>query len=806
MTTQNTFVSVALPLPIESAFTYSVPPELVPRAETGRRVLVPFGQRILTGFIVGVSHDPGDVPPDRIKPAQDIPDDEPVVDHGMIALAEWIADYYLSSTGEALKAAVPAGSLVRSRIRVHAEAPPLSGGLTPFHARILDHLHEHGPALMRNLERTFGRDTAGAVRSLARRGAVRLEREMTAPAARVKTERRVIPVPSEEIPAFPARARKQAECLAALNSHPGGIALAEFLERYAFTRGVVNALVEAGRAVYEEAEVTRRAAIPDGSGIRSDHPLTPAQEDAIRIVRAEALSNVPRPVLLYGVTGSGKTRVYIELVRDALERRKGAVILVPEISLTPQTARFFSSAFPGRVAVFHSAMSPGERLDAWRLIREGSLDVVIGPRSAVFAPLSDSGVIIVDEEHDHSYKQTDSNPRYHARDVAVVRARMLGIPVVLGSATPSLESWKNALGGKYVLARLPERVESRPLPAVVCVNMREERKEGNLSSLSIRLREELTSRAIRGEKSIVLINRRGYSTGVVCRSCGHVVSCPDCAAGLVWHASKRLAVCHLCGKSRVILKNCPECGADGLVYRGTGTQRIEHDIASAFPDAGIIRMDSDSTTAHDAHHRILEEFRSGPASILIGTQMVGKGHDIPEVSLVGVIAADASLSLPDFRAAERTFQLITQVAGRAGRGDSPGMVVVQTHNPDTPSVAAACSHDFESFAKTELAERRELDFPPFVRLVLIEISGENHDTALARAKEAASFLAGRIPDGVESFGPIEAPIPRVKGRHRFHILVKSRRSAALRPILRELAGAFRGPETITVDIDPSDLM
>ncbi len=806
MATYNTYISVALPIPVETAFTYSVPTELVPRAEAGRRVLVPFGQRILTGFILAVSGNPGDVPPDKIKPVQDIPDDEPVVDQGMIDLAKWIADYYLSSTGEALKSAVPAGSLVRSRIRVYPEDTASTDGLSRSHVRILGHLRAHGPALMRSLERTFGRETAGAVRSLANRGAVRLEREMTAPAARVKTERRVLPVSSGESPAFSSRARKQEECLSALKNHPDGIALTEFLERYGFTRGVVNALVEAGYAMYEEAEVTRHAAIPDASGVRSDHPLTPAQETCIRIIRKEALSTSPRPVLLYGVTGSGKTRVYIELVRDALEKGKGAIILVPEISLTPQTARFFSSAFPGRVAVFHSAMSPGERLDSWRLIREGSLDVVIGPRSAIFSPVSDTGVIIVDEEHDQSYKQTDSNPRYHARDVAVMRARMLGIPVVLGSATPSLESWNNALSGKYILARLPERVESRPLPAVVCVNMREERNAGNFSSLSVRLREELAARIVRGEKSIILINRRGYSTGVVCKDCGHVVSCPDCSAGLVWHASKRLAVCHLCGKSRVVLKNCPECGADSLVYRGTGTQRIEHDIAAAFPDVGIIRMDSDSTTAHDAHHRILEEFRTGPASILIGTQMVGKGHDIPDVSLVGVIAADAALSLPDFRASERTFQLITQVAGRAGRGDSPGMVVVQAHNTEMPAVAAACAHDFEAFAYMELPERRELDFPPFVRLVLIEISGEDRVAALKRAGEAESFLAERIPHGSESFGPIEAPVPRVKGRYRYHILLKTHRPSALKPVLRELADSFRGPETIIVDVDPSDML
>ena len=805
MTTQNRYVSIVLPIPVTEPFTYAVPPELAPLAEIGRRALVPFGARLLTGFIVGVSKSQGSVSSDKIKPIQDIPDDEPVFDARMLALAEWIADYYLSSTGEVLKAAMPSGTMVRTRVRVHLIDGDAGSPHPPVQEAVIGHLRDHGSSLLKTLEHALGKAAPGAARALERKGAVRFEREMTVPAARVKTERHVKPFPGTP-GALPSRARKQAECLAALREHPEGIPLAEFIERYSVSRGVVNALVKAGLAVYDEVEVARRSRVLDQESVRSDHPLTLEQMECLRLIREESRRYAPRPALIQGVTGSGKTRVYIELVRDALNAGKGAIILVPEIALTPQTARFFTSVFPGRVAVLHSAMSPGERLDMWRLIRDGGCDVVIGPRSALFAPLDTPGVIIVDEEHDPLYKQVDAAPRYHARDAAAVRARMLGIPIVLGSATPSLESWRNALSGKYLLVRLTERVEAKPLPKVICVDMREEWKAGNHSSLSTVLRNELRARIARGEKSIILINRRGYATGVQCRECGHVLTCPDCAAGLVYHASKKLALCHLCGRGQIVLQHCPACGSENLSFRGRGTQRIERELAAAFGEIGIIRMDSDTTGAHEAHYRLLEEFRTGTASVLLGTQMVGKGHDIPEVTLVGVISADSALLLPDFRAAERTFQLITQVAGRAGRGDSPGVVVVQTSMPDHYAIRAACGHDYDSFVEAELDSRREVEFPPFSRFILVEFSSDNRITLLERTTEAAGYLSERMPDGAEVLGPVEAPIPRVRGKHRMHILLKARNTTALRPLLRGLVESHRGPETVAVDVDPVDMM
>lgn len=800
------YVSIALPIPLNRTFTYSVPPELSPFAETGRRALVPFGKRILTGFIVETLEHSGGLSPEKIKPLLDIPDSEPVFDRHMLELASWAADYYICSLGEVLKTAMPFGTMVKSRVRVYLAEPDIDRiKLSKAQREMIEKLRELAPVLLRKLERECGESAGSVVRSLEKKGLVRLEREMTIPAAGQKTERYVLPVSGDER-SVPARAKKQAECLESLRKMPNGVPLAEFLERYGFTRGVVNSLVDAGLARYEEVVITRTSKVLEQEQTRVDHPLTEAQKESIRLILEDVSGVAPRPVLLRGVTGSGKTRVYIELVKNIMRRGKGAIILVPEIALTPQTTRFFTSVFPGRVAVIHSAMTPGERYDMWERIHSGNCDVVIGPRSAVFAPLPSPGLIVVDEEHDQSYKQEESAPRYHARDVAVVRGSLLGIPVVLGSATPSMESWHNACSGKYRLSILPERVESKPLPQIITVDMREEQKAGNQSSLSVTLREELANRLKRGEKSIFLINRRGFATGIQCRACGHTLCCPDCTAALVYHASRKLAVCHLCGHEQIVLQHCPECGSDNIQYVGSGTQRVEEELKKITGADGVIRMDSDTTRAHDAHFRLLEEFRTGKATVLLGTQMVGKGLDIHEVTLVGVVSADSSLYLPDFRAAERTFQLITQVAGRAGRGEILGKVIVQTFTPDNYAVRTACNHDFDSFAKTELEARQEIGFPPFSRLILLELSSDAVHSLRTAAEDMAAYLASRLGGETEVMGPVEAPIARIRGRHRMHILLKSSRVHSLRAVIRDIVENHKGPETIAVDVDPLDLM
>ena len=660
--------------------------------------------------------------------------------------------------------------------------------------------------LLKTLERSLKESVINTVRTLEKKGLVYVEREIDTPAVRPKTERYVKLIKHTPINT-PKRAVKQLKCIEVLEKNPDGIPLSELLERYGFSRGVVNAVVNAGLAVYEEVEIKRRSKLLEQESIKVEHPLTNEQEKSLRLVMKESNFTKPRPVLLKGVTGSGKTLVYIKLVKEMLNKGRGAIILVPEISLTPQTTRYFTSVFPDRVAVLHSAMSPGERYDMWHLIHDGSYDVVIGPRSAIFAPVSLPGIIIVDEEHDASYKQTDTSPRYNARDVAVVRGNMLGIPVVLGSATPSMESWHNVSRDKYILSTLSERVESKPMPRIITVDMKEERAAGNFSALSHLLREEITERTQREEKSIILINRRGFASSVHCQNCGYILTCPNCEVGLTYHSSKGLAVCHLCGHEQLVLKHCPECGETELLYRGMGTQKIEKELMMISGSDSIIRMDSDTTRAHNSHFKLLEEFRKEPASILLGTQMVAKGLDIHEVTLVGIISADLSLFLPDFRAFERTFQLITQVAGRAGRGEIPGTVILQTFNPDNHVVKAASKHDFESFAAMELHAREELNFPPFSRLILIELLSDNLSTLKTLSENVARYLSSHLPETTEVLGPVDAPIPRKKGKYRMHILIKSRNPRHLKTFIQNVIDTYsKGKETVIVDVDPVDLM
>ncbi len=800
------FASIALPVPLTSPFTYAVPPELAVSAEIGRRALVPFGPRLLTGYIVAIGDNPGDVPAGKIRPITDVTDDEQLFGAHMLALAEWVAEYYCCSVGEVLRAAMPAGTEISSRLRVRVTGrTPAPDDLDERADTVWRRAAETGSVLMRTLEREMPFTVAAAVRALERDGFVLVEREVKEKAVRPRTVRMVRLAGHPE--SVPARAREQRRVMDILAGQAdAGMMLADLLERYGASRGVVNALVAAGLATYEEVPMTRLSRLLDQEPVESRHPLTPEQTACMAGIREERDAE-RRPVLIWGVTGSGKTRVYIEAVREALAAGKGAIILVPEISLTPQTTRFFSTVFPGRVAVLHSAMSPGERHDTWHLVHRGDRTVVIGPRSAVFAPVRDLGVIVVDEEHDGSYKQTDTAPRYHARDVAVVRARMLGIPAIIGSATPSLESWRNAHTGKYRLCHLTERVASRSLPEVVTVDMREERHAGNRSSLSRRLREELAYRLERGEKAIILINRRGFARGIQCRECGEVLTCPYCSIALTYHRSRGLALCHLCGHEQMVMEHCPECGSPELRYRGAGTQRVEAELAQIAGEDGIIRMDADTTRAHDAHYRLLEEFRTGPAPILLGTQMVAKGLDFPAVTLVGVLSADSALYIPDFRAGERAFQLVTQVAGRSGRGEVPGTVVLQTFTPGNYALEAAAAQDYEWFARRELVEREAVGFPPFSRLALVEFAGENAEAVSRDADTCADWLRGASPSGTDILGPAEAPIPRVRNNHRVHILARTENMVRLLPVLRAAAGSFGSHDVaVTVDVDPVDLM
>jgi primosomal protein N' (replication factor Y) len=635
------------------------------------------------------------------------------------------------------------------------------------------------------------------------------------------------------------RAAKQADVVRALSeAGQGDIPATKFVRDRRLSPSALATLVRAGVVSAGRREVFRDGAAADGEHHEE------AREIALNAHQSEALAAILAPVesrtfgafLLWGITGSGKTQVYIEAIARALELGRTALVLVPEISLTPQTVGRFRTHFGARVVMFHSRMSRGERYDAWRLARDGRCSIVIGPRSAVFAPLPDLGLIVVDEEHEPSYKQYDQSPRYNARDAAVVRARQSNAAVVLGSATPSVESFANALAGKYRLLELPERADGANLPAVTIVDMAQERKKkfeafraarkiefktdpllahiplrkfehGALSDL---LRERIADRLAKKEGVIVLQNRRGFSAYLECNDCGAAEMCERCQISLTYHRPQKHLRCHYCGFVKVPPLFCAHCGGGDMRYYGLGTQKVEEELVAAFPEAAVERMDLDTTARRGAHADILNRFAAGGIDILLGTQMIAKGLDIPRVTLVGVISADTQLLLPDFRSAERTFQLLTQVAGRSGRRRIPGEVIVQTMQPGHPTMVDVAKHDYRGFFEDELRYRKELGYPPFTRITLLEFSGEDEGEVRASAEAAAAALKkSRAPGGV--MGPAPAAIARIRDRFRWHVVLKVPREAdpSGSVISRHIAAvpaAGRGGVRMTIDTDPQSLM
>jgi primosomal protein N' (replication factor Y) len=575
--------------------------------------------------------------------------------------------------------------------------------------------------------------------------------------------------------------------------------------------GVIDSLVAKG-LLRTEAQEVRRDPYPLAGGLReSVCLLSQEQSSALEETACALAGTAPKVFLLHGITGSGKTEVYLRAIEKNLAIGRQAVVMVPEIALTPQMVSIFKNRFGDRVAVLHSRLSEGERYDEWNRVRCGLAPVVLGARSAVFAPLNNPGLIVLDEEHEPSYKQEDTSPRYHARDVALKLAANNGAVVMLGSATPSLESYSRALpGGPYVLLNMTSRIGSRPLPAVRIVDMRGEGQSGNAGIFSRELFEGVRDRLDKGEQIILFLNRRGYSTYVVCRDCGQVMKCPHCDISLTYHASGHLR-CHYCNHVLAALGACPECGSRHVGYFGTGTQKVEEEIRMFFPGAGVLRMDGDTTSRKGSHGEILRAFRDREADILLGTQMVAKGLDLPGVTLVGVINADTSLHMPDFRAAERTFQLITQVAGRAGRGDLGGEVLVQTFSPEHYSIRCAAGHDYNEFFKLEMKMRKTMQYPPFVRLARILITGTDEDQVSAYAGKICEMVEKEASGGrVRYMGPAPAPLAKVRDRFRYHIILKGQGGTALRRALANIynSAGFRPNRKISLvlDIDPQNLM
>ena len=757
------FVEVALPLPLHRTFTYAVDREPEHPLVAGSRVVVP----VRTTRAIGVCLGPADgarLPAPRA--VLEVPDAEPAFSPQMLALCRWIADYYVVPLGIVLRSALPA---------------LLTGADAPQPARKTQRLAvltERLPSLQQRDE-LFG------------------------------------------------RARRQRELYELLESLGGRSPVAHLVERLRFSPGVLSALVKRGLLAIEEQVVSRDPFATRQSGAASPHRPTPAQRAAIDALREGPRGQV---FLLRGVTGSGKTLVYIELLREVVDvRGQSAIVLVPEIALTPQTVDRFRAVFGDRVAVLHSALSDGERYDAWLALQRGERRIAVGARSAIFAPLADVGAIIVDEEHEGSYKNGET-PRYHAREVAVIRARLGGAVVVLGSATPSLESWQNTRRGKYRLLTLPDRVGAGRLPRVDVIDLRRRGVAGGSILggprgdtvpadpfrlvVSEPLEDEIARRLDRAEQTILLLNRRGYASFVQCSECGDVRSCPNCSITLTYHRAPERLVCHYCLHEEPPSPVCPRCGGPTLRNRGLGTQQVERLLGERFPAARIARMDVDTTSGKWAHAEILDRVGGGTIDILLGTQMIAKGLDFPNVTLVGVVDADIGINLPDFRASERSFQLLSQVAGRAGRGPRGGQVIIQTRVPSHHAVRCALVHDFEAFVREEMPARKHPAYPPCTRLANVVFSGAAEEAtarlAIAGADWIRRLLAARDTADVSVVGPAPCPIERIKRRWRWHLLLKSDQPAALTRVARYFLERFKIPASgklrVAFDRDPVALL
>ena len=804
---------VLLGSPLDRDLTYHIPEDLRDRLQIGSRALVPFGERWATGIVVDLCQT-SDLSSDRIKSLGKILDPYPLITPPMLELCRWMSYYYLCALSEVLTAALPSGIHLDSGQHFAIEGDPPVEALAPRQRDIVGALRELESASIRQLERRLGKQgIKSAVYGLLRRGVLVAFQKMATPRVKTKTERLVELVPADarwfdlELPTLEKRAPRQAECIRRL--HAAGQPLPALqLSTEGITPAVLRSLADHNLVRFINREVVRDPYAHEDLPPPEAVTLTPHQSKSIKAITESISSNTFRVHLLHGVTGSGKTLVYIRAVAHALASNKGAIVLVPEITLTPQTVRRFRTYFGDRVAVLHSALSAGERYDAWREVRSGKRPVVIGARSAIFAPVQNLGIIIIDEEHDDSYKQADPAPRYSARDVAIMRAQLQNLPVVLGSATPSLESYHNAQTSKFDLLTLPKRIDDRPLPEVTLVDMRHE--GGGMFSRP--LREKMRERIQKGERIILLQNRRGYAPTVQCGDCGQSIECEHCQVTLTYHTTQRQMLCHYCGHTERVPTTCPSCNSTNFHMLGVGTQRVEETLEAQFDGVRILRMDVDTTSRKGSHSRILDSFSRGEADILLGTQMVAKGLDFPGVTLVGVISADTGIHLPDFRASERTFQLLTQVSGRAGRGELPGEVVVQTYLPDGEAVQSAQYHDFETFAHRELEARKSLGYPPYGRMALLLFKGKDEHEVARSAGMCAQSLRDHAPPDVEVMGPVQAPIARIQRTYRWQVLLKSDSHNRLNTVARQAAAQFApkgrksGGVTLAINVDPVSML
>ena len=779
------YAEVVFPLPFRNSFTYSIPEKLKEQVQLGVRVVCPFGKRVLTGFVINVT-ETTDVK-SKIKPVRDVLDTTPIFSKQSLKFYRWISEYYLSSLGEALKNSVPYGLDVESKKKVVAdknlclalyakEKKPNS-----TRAKILKLLSEKETYKISYLQKLVKKKSIHSVlKTLEKHGAITILNEIEDSKVKVKRQKFVkLNIDIDEVykilPELERKSSKQVVILLELlSAKENTIQQSELLKKTKTHQSSINSLAQKGivKIFLKEIERVYRETYSEGM---QDFELTDQQVEIINSVSGHIKEKVFHPFLLHGVTGSGKTQVYIELTKIAIEEKRTVLILVPEISLTPQiTSRFFNN-FGEQVAVIHSRMSLGERYDAWRGVISGKYKIVIGPRSALFAPLENIGLIVVDEEHDQSYKQYDLVPKYNARDAAVLRAKFSDAPVLLGSATPSLESMYNAKTGKFTLLELKERVDNAKLPKIRLIDLTIEKKKKRMEGVfSKTLLEAIDERIKKKEGVILLQNRRGFATQVYCEDCGEIDMCKDCSVSMVYHINKNIMKCHYCGAVKPVPKACTNCGSLAIKFFGTGTQRVEDELEFYFPNIKIERIDSDTISKKGKLGIILNSFRKGEIDVLVGTQIVSKGMDFSNVTLVGVISAETSLWMPDFRADERTFQLLTQVSGRSGRSKIEGEVIIQTQNHKNFVLQKVLNNDYQGFYQSEIMLRQQSNYPPFSRIALVEIKDEDDQKARMAINDFYKILQ-KYSYGILLLPPNEAVIAKIKGIYRFQIMLKSLR-------------------------------
>ena len=790
-TQHNRYAEVVIDTPVQDLdrpFHYSVPEDLRETVEIGSLVLVPFSGRLSLAYVVGFPATP-DV--SNLKEISRVVDEPPLFDFDSQRLCRWIAGHYLCSLSQAFRLVIPPGRSRRVKQLVElscgrAEAEGALAARDDSLKSAFEAVSEAGGSLeMSALKARIGAAPAGtAVASLEELGIARRRFFLTEPAASAKGRLAVTLLdcgPGTDLSTLPAR---QLDIVDHLLAKGGFEFQSSLLAETGTSPSSLKSLAAKGVVEIASAETLRKPRVTSGEPAPGAHTPNERQASAIGRISETADAGLHGVFLLEGVTGSGKTEVYLRCIERVMAAGRGAIVLVPEISLTPQTLERFEARFPGGVAVLHSRLGAGERFDQWRGIRDGRYRVVVGARSALFAPVADLGIIVIDEEHEPSYK-SDKAPRYHAREVAEVRARMAGAVLVLGSATPSFESLERARAGHYVRLPLPERIDNRPLPDVEVVDMRDAGGAGVVPLVSQPLLDALSRTIESGDQAILFLNRRGFANYLQCPACGNIPGCDECEVSLCYHARsgspeqgrkgsplRGVLMCHHCSKRWKPPEKCPECGGGPLRTFGAGTQRVEQEVRKHLPGVPLIRMDADTTRTKDAHWRLLGAFRAKEAQILIGTQMIAKGLDIPGVTLVGVVNADTALALPDFRASERTYQLLTQVSGRAGRGLRPGRVVVQTFNPAHPAVAAL-SEGIDTFIDGELATRRHAMYPPFAQLVNVLITSTSAGAAARSAERMRKLLEADLAHRRATIlGPAPCPISRLRGSYRWHILIK----------------------------------